>query len=114
MKPYLAAAAASILATLAALSARSPEILFERKTIDLGVSETCAIADFNGDGRPDIFSGEAWYENPTWTRHAVRHLKEYGTYLETLIDLPLDVDGDGRVDIISAGWHAKRIWWSRN
>src|SRR5947207_9989172 len=106
--------AALPLVVIAALFARSPELSSARHTIDLGVSETCAIGDFNGDGRPDIFSGEAWYENPTWTRHAVRHLKEYGTYLETLIDLPLDVDGDGRVDIISAGWHAKRIWWSRN
>ena len=44
--------------------ARSPEIRFERTTIDLGISETCAVADFNGDGLPDIFSGNAWYENP--------------------------------------------------
>jgi hypothetical protein len=96
------------------LSARSPEIVFERRTIDLGISETCAIADFNGDGRPDIFSGDAWYENPTWKKHVVRHLREYGTYLGSLCDLPLDVDGDGKVDIISSGWHSHRIWWSRN
>ncbi|HYK88682.1 MAG TPA: hypothetical protein VE398_07925 [Acidobacteriota bacterium] len=47
-----------LLATLAT-SARSSEIPFERLTIDLGISETCAIADFNGDGRPDLFSGNA-------------------------------------------------------
>ena len=97
-----------------AICARSPEIEFARHTIDLGVSETCAVGDFNGDGKPDIFSGEAWYENPTWKRHEARHLKEFGTYLESLIDLPLDVDGDGHVDIVSSGWHSKRIWWSRN
>src|SRR5215475_11040835 len=96
------------------LAARSPELAFERRTIDLGISETCAIADFNGDGRPDIFSGESWYENPGWTKHTVRHLKEYGTYLASLTDLALDVDGDGRVDIVSSGWHPKKLWWSRN
>jgi hypothetical protein len=96
------------------LCARGPEILFERKTIDLGVSETCAIGDFNGDGRPDIFSGDAWYENPTWKKHVVRNLQEYGTYLASLSDLALDVDGDGKVDIVSSGWHSKKIWWSRN
>src|SRR5215472_17546625 len=98
----------------AAVLARSPEIAFERKTIDLGVSETCAIADFNNDGKPDIFSGDAWYENPTWKRHEVRRLKEYGTYLASLSDLALDVDGDGWVDIVSSGWHSAKIWWSRN
>jgi len=96
------------------LAARSPELAFERRTIDLGISETCAIGDFNGDGRPDIFSGESWYENPGWTKHTVRHLKEYGTYLASLTDLALDVDGDGRVDIVSSGWHPKKLWWSRN
>jgi len=114
MRTKLAVASILLLGAILALFARSPEIAFERHTIDLGVSETCTIGDFNGDGRPDIFSGEAWYENPTWTRHQVRHLKEYGTYLESLVDLALDVDGDGHVDIISSGWHAKRIWWSRN
>ncbi len=98
----------------AATVARSPEIRFERTTIDLGISETCAIADFNGDGRPDIFSGNAWYENPTWKKHIVRDLKEFGTYMATLSDLPLDVDGDGRMDIVSSGWHTKSTWWSRN
>src|SRR3984957_19926196 len=114
MKTYLVSAAALFAAALVCLSARSPEIPFDRKTIDLGVSETCAIADFNNDGRPDIFSGDAWYENPTWKKHEVRHLKEYGTYLESLSDLSLDVDGDGFVDIVSSGWHTGKIWWSRN
>jgi hypothetical protein len=41
-------------------------------------------------------------------------LKEYGTYLASLSDLPLDVDGDGFVDIVSSGWHSGKIWWSRN
>lgn len=114
MKRIFIAGFASAAGLLTCLSARSPEVPFERKTIDLGISETCAVGDFNGDGRPDIFSGDAWYENPTWKQHVVRHLDEYGTYLGSLSDLALDVDGDGKVDIVSSGWHSKKIWWSRN
>jgi len=114
MKRIVIGGLASVAGLLVALSARSPEISFERKTIDLGVSETCAVGDFNGDGKPDIFSGEAWYENPTWKKHVVRHLDEYGTYLASLSDHAMDVDGDGKVDIVSSGWHSKKLWWSRN
>ena len=105
---------ALVFATVLCVSARSPEIRFQRKTIDLGVSETCVIADFNNDGKQDVFSGEAWYENPTWNRRQARQLKEYGTYLASLTDIALDVDGDGFKDIVSSGWHNRRIWWSRN
>jgi len=114
MRKYLIAAFALFLAIAFRVSGRSPEVRFAHKVIDVGVSETCAIADFNNDGLPDIFSGESWFENPSWVQHQVRHLKEYDTYLASLTDLPLDVDGDGFVDIVSSGWHSTRIWWSRN
>ena len=78
MRIYFLVAVVLLLAAIVCFSARSPEIVFERHTIDLGISETCAIADFNKDGRPDIFSGDAWYQNPSWKRHEVRRLKEYG------------------------------------
>jgi hypothetical protein len=47
-------------------------------------------------------------------KHTVRQIEEYGTYTATLSDLALDVDSDGHIDIVSSGWHPKRLWWSRN
>src|SRR2546428_9650298 len=43
-------------------AAGSGEINFRKHTIDLGPSETCAVADVNQDGKLDIISGENWYE----------------------------------------------------
>jgi hypothetical protein len=93
---------------------RPPDILFERKMIDPGASEPAAVADINGDGKPDIVSGEFWYEGPNWTKHRFREIQFTNNYVDDFSDLPMDVNGDGRVDIVSCAWFAKRVWWSEN
>lgn len=93
---------------------RPPEIVFEKTMIDPGAAETCAIADINGDGKPDIVSGEFWYEGRSWTPHRFREIAFVNEYVDDFSALPLDVDGDGRVDIVSAGWFSKTLAWHRN
>ena len=101
-----------------AASVRSPEIAFEKHTIDLGSSETCAFADINGDGRLDIVSGEFWYAAPAWTPNRFRELSfvnpNLDNYIDNFSDLPLDVDGDGHIDIVSCSWFARKLVWYRN
>jgi hypothetical protein len=106
------AAAGSLL--LAYQLTRPTEIPFEKHTIDLGSSETAVIADINGDGRPDIVSGEYWYEAPRWTKHHFRNIPYTNFYIDDLSTLPLDVDGDGRVDLVTSGWFSKKLAWWRN
>jgi len=93
---------------------RPEDIRFEKHTIDLGSSETAVIADINGDGRPDIVSGENWYEAPNWTKHHFRDILYTNYYIDDLSTLPLDVDGDGRVDLVTSGWFSKKLSWWRN
>jgi len=38
------------------------EISFRKHTLDLGASETSAVADVNRDGRFAVVSGEYWYD----------------------------------------------------
>jgi hypothetical protein len=93
---------------------RPPDIPFRTQMLDGGASETAAVADINKDGRLDIVSGENWYEGPSWTRHHFRDLGFSGNYIDGFSDMPVDVDGDGYLDIASVTWFAKKISWFRN
>ena len=106
---------ALLLLTVAAFAAtRPPEIPFEKFTLDLGANESAAIVDINGDGKPDIVSGENWYEAPAWTKHHFRDLPYQSFYIDNFSDLPLDVNGDGAMDLVGCSWFAKRLLWFEN
>jgi hypothetical protein len=101
-------------AGLASAGGPSPEIDFRMHTLDLGRNEACAVADVNGDGRLDIISGENWYEGPSWTKHVYRSIYFWNNYIDDFSDLPLDVDADGDVDVVSVGWGGRKIVWLEN
>ena len=92
----------------------SDEIPFRKHVLDLGRNEACAVSDLNGDGRLDIVSGENWYEAPSWRKHRFRGFPTRNNYIDDFSDLPLDVDRDGRVDIISVSYMSRKITWFRN
>ena len=82
-------------------------------------SEACCVADFNGDGKPDVLAGEYLYIAPDWKAVKIRTLKgsvdEQGKgYRWDFGNLPMDVDGDGQPDLISVDWFDKRAVWLRN
>jgi len=99
------------------------EIPFRKQTVDLGLSESCAVADVNQDGRLDIISGENWYEQaprspgsdgPGWVKHKFRDVDYTSFYLENLIDIAVDVNGDGFPDVVSCSYWSKPFTWWRN
>jgi hypothetical protein len=103
-----------VLALAQAGAPRPPDIPFRARMIGHVASETAAVVDINRDGRLDIVSGDSWYEAPSWQPHVFRELGFSGNYIDAFSDLPVDVDGDGYMDIATVTWFAKKISWYRN
>lgn len=91
-----------------------PNTKWKKHTInDRSPFEAVGVADFNGDKLLDVFSGDSWYAAPKWTQHKVREVP-LGTnphYYEDFADQPMDVNGDGRTDIVTCAYFSKKIAW---
>jgi hypothetical protein len=99
----------------AAGPANTGEIRFEIKPLIKDYGEACAVADVNRDGTPDVIAAAVWFEGPDWKKHPIRDVRIFRhEFTDTNGYHPMDLDGDGWIDIISASWFIDRVVWYEN
>lgn len=102
--------AATAWGTLPAYAAEN--LGFRRHDIDAqATNSTCATIDVNHDGKLDIVAGGHWYEAPSWKKHFVRDVEVIRGRFDDYSSLPLDVNGDGWIDLISANYRSATLYW---
>ncbi|GDY01421.1 hypothetical protein LBMAG49_07500 [Planctomycetota bacterium] len=76
-------------------------------------SHGIGCGDFNGDGLNDVFVNEGVWTQPKDAR------KGPWPFMQLALGAPcaqmhaLDVDGDGRCDVVSSSAHGRGVWWHR-
>jgi len=95
-----------------------PGISFKRTTVDpVFRSEGVAVADYSGDGKPDIAVGSVYYAALDWKMIPIREKAEAFNprgYSDVFACFAMDVNGDGRIDLITIDIPGKETWWWEN
>lgn len=95
--------------------AKPGSIKFRKQFIAAESFESVGVFDVNGDKAPDLVSGSFWYEGPGYIkRHFITDSKRYGEYYDDFATIPMDMNGDGRLDFVSGGWFAEALRWHEN
>lgn len=94
-----------------------PWLRFRAQELHQDRNEGMAVADFNGDGKPDVSAGEFWYEGPDFTRKTpLRKVAPFGggEYLNNNGEHAIDLNLDGFPDVISGGFMDRELAWYEN
>ena len=94
-------------------------VKFVKHQIGTFRSEAFGVADFNGDGKLDIVAGDFLYLAPDFKPLKIRSIKgnvdnQGKGYFNDFMNVPVDVEGEGRPGVASVDWFTKSVYYYRN
>lgn len=92
-------------------------VQFRQEHIAMESYEAVGAWDVNGDDTLDLVSGAFWYQGPDFKcRHFIADVDRWGggEYYNDFASIPMDVNGDGRLDFITGSWGDRTILWREN
>lgn len=105
----------STLLAAALCAAAESTVLFDRTQIGDTTYEAASIFDVNKDGHPDLVSGAYWHAGPDFkTAHKICDILQVDDYYDDFSNYPMDVNGDGYLDIVTGGWFGQTLYWREN
>ena len=102
-----------------AQAATKDKVPFKMHHVGTYRGEVCEVADFNNDKKLDIVAGDFIYLAPDFKPVKIRSIttdiNDQGKgYDWDFMNAPLDVDGDGLLDVVSCSWFGMQVEWYRN
>jgi len=89
-------------------------VRWQIEPLALDANEGCAIGDIDGDGKQDIVAGRNWYPSPSLTPRPLRTIEDWNGYVQSNGDFLLDVNRDGRTDVIAGSFVPTELAWYEN
>ncbi|MEZ6133985.1 MAG: VCBS repeat-containing protein [Pirellulaceae bacterium] len=95
-------------------SAKAQEVQFEIRGLAVDANEGIAVADVNGDKKPDLVAGRFWYANGDWKPRPLRQIDDWNGYVESNGDYIFDVNHDGLPDVVAGSFLPTELYWYEN
>lgn len=90
-------------------------VTFRKQFIAMESAESAGVFDVNNDGHLDIVSGSYWYQGPDFKKkHFIAVFNRVGEYFDDFSTIPMDVNGDGKMDYVTGGWFGATLMWMEN
>ena len=88
---------------------------FKKIVVSEETYETAGVFDVNENGVCDIVSGAYWYAGPDFKiRHKIGDVRAEGEYYDDFSTIPMDINGNGRMDFVTGGWFGCNLRWHEN